>query len=149
MGWFSRKPRELEKPASSWKYPRSKVHPPAALPRVGNCPECEAKGFKLFRQGHTYITSCDQCGGKNLTIWTFEDSPRYHHSYSFCPDCLYSDHTRCPNTVTCYIGSAEMAEKMLADELQNSPYPTLEQTSSRSKTPTPKHPPAPTPVPQG
>jgi hypothetical protein len=113
-------------PASYW--PRKRLPNPAPLPDTRECPHCKIKGFSFRREHHVYVTSCDQCGGKRAANWFYEDDERLHHAYSFCPDCLHADHSRCWSTTTCYFGPREMAEQALAERFKITLNPTLEQT---------------------
>lgn len=136
MGWFSRNgtlPKPVVTgeawdriPASYW--PRKRLTEPAPIPDTRECPHCKSKGFSFRRQHSVYVTSCDQCGGKRAAHWFYKDDERLHHSYSFCPDCLHTDHSRCYTTNACYIGPREMAEKSIAAQLMTPIVPTLEQT---------------------
>lgn len=122
MGWFSRA-NVCETPPAA---PRPK---PATIPHVTECPYCQSKGFKFRKKHHIYVTDCIECGGKREHNWFFEDSPLLHHSYSFCPDCLRSDHSRCYTTTTCYVGPRELAASWFDEQLRAGAFPSLQQTA--------------------
>lgn len=112
------------------------IRPPTLglpIPEIHECPQCKVRGFKFRRRHSVYTSGCIDCGSDRATTWFFEDNGLLHHSYSFCPDCLRTDHTRCHSSTMIFTGSREMAGKWMKEQLNRGEYPTLEQTSPNGK----------------